>query len=111
MRWSMGISSQLIDPSEKNRKWGDLLRLSAKCKGNLQFWWRILPVSWFRHFVVQLPLPTLHKCSAEDTKTSRNISMHYICMDSEDLSTLSYLMVTKIHLSACTHKNSTSMTT
>jgi hypothetical protein len=28
------------------------------------FWWRILPVSWLRHFVMQLPLPTFHKCSA-----------------------------------------------
>jgi len=60
---------------------------------------------------MQIPQPDLQKCSAEDTKTSRNISMHYICMDSEVLSTLSYPIDIKIYMSVFTHKNSISMST
>jgi hypothetical protein len=37
MSMSMDISSQLINPYRKNRKLGDLLRLSGKCKGNPRF--------------------------------------------------------------------------
>jgi len=37
MSRSMRISSQLINPYSKNRKWGDLLTLSAKYIENPQF--------------------------------------------------------------------------
>ena len=60
------------------------------------FWLRILRVSWFRHFVMQLPLPNLQTYSAQNTKPSRNIWMHYISMDSEDVSTLLYPINIKI---------------
>jgi YbbR domain-containing protein len=53
---------------------------------------------------MKLPFPTLQKRSAEDTKNSRNVSLHYIYMDNEDLSILSYPFDIKIDLSGCTHK-------
>jgi len=97
MSRSNEIFAQLIKREAKKGRWGNFFEVQQlNAKEILDFWLRILPVSWFRHFVMQLPLPPLQKYSAQNTKTSRNFSMHYISMDSEDLSTLLYPINIKI---------------
>jgi hypothetical protein len=107
----MVISSQLINPCGKNRRWSDLLRFSSECKGIPR-----LLVADFNSFLVSTccdanTIANFTKIFNKDTKNLRNASMHLIYMDNEESSTLSYPMDIKTHLSEYTHINRISMTT